>query len=185
MKDNRPKPISRLIIICMTLSFLIYALFALAFYGVFGSAVVSPVTSSLPSKGAAYVAARILYAILMLFSYPVLAFPSRSSLIKIINMVVPESPRTQLLLHISVTVGILVGTWVLAVLPISLTFLLTLVGCTTGTVICYFLPAMFWWKLEEGKPLRGGKLIALLLFIFGVLATVIPLTSLIITTARG
>lgn len=150
----------------------------------FGSAVSSNVLENLPATGAPYSAAQLLYGILMLFSFPLLIFPARSSFVKLLGPVCGESDRTQSMLHIVTTSILLVGSWLVAVLNAPLALLLSIAGCTAGPVICYFLPAVFWWKLEEGKPLRGWKLMCVVLVIFGILATVIPFTALVLKYTR-
>lgn len=175
----------RLISICLFSSFGIYTIFALSFYGVFGGKVETNVIVNLPKDGWSYLLARILYALLMLFSYPLQTFPARSSLIKLIGNFrgesSPSSSHGQTLLHVLVTLLILSITWLIASLKVPLGFILRLVGCTAGPVICYFLPAMFWWKLDcAGQPMSIGKVAVLSLFIFGIAATIIPLVTLIL-----
>ena len=140
----------------------------------------SNVINDLPKTGIAYLAARILYARLMVFSYPLQTFPARASLVKLVGSRFRETPRIALVLHIACTLAVVLCTWLVAMLGLPLGTLLTLVGCTAGPVICYFLPAMFWWKLEEDKPMTKGKLLCIVLFVFGIAATIIPLLALLI-----
>ena len=170
----------RLITLCLSVSLGIYSIFAISFYGVFGPTVQTNVIKNFPAAGAPYMAARILYALLMIFSYPLQTFPARGSLVKLTSGYFGETPRMMMFLHIGCTLGIVLTTWLVAMLGLPLGFLLTLVGCTAGPVICYFLPAMFWWKLEEGKPFTKGKIACIVLFIFGIAATIIPFVALII-----
>ena len=170
----------RLMSMCLTASFIIYALFAVAFYGVFGADVSSNVINDLPKTGVAYLAARILYALLMIFSYPLQTFPARASLVKLVGSRFGETPRTTFILHIICTLTVVLCTWIVAMIGLPLGTLLTLVGCTAGPIICYFLPAMFWWKLEEDMPMTKGKLFCIVLVLFGIAATLIPLLALLI-----
>lgn len=167
--------------LCIAVSSLIYAIFAISFFGVFGSTVSSNVIESLPEDVSCRIA-RLLYALLMLFSFPLQAFPSRASFIKLLGCCTrldqTDSPRMRLTIHAVVTVGILLVSWTVAVTRVKLGYLIKFVGCTAGPVICYFLPAIFWLKLEEGKPMNRGKLAAWSLIVFGVLATIVPLVAL-------
>lgn len=142
------------------------------------------VLENLPAHGAPYAAAQLLYGILMLFSFPLQIFPARSSFVKLLSTCAGDSVRVQLILHIITTCTLLLGAWLVAIFKVPLSLLLSLAGCTAGPVICYFLPAMFWWKLEEHKPLRGWKLVCIVLVVFGVLATVIPFTALVLKYTR-
>jgi amino acid permease len=170
----------RLIALCLSISLGIYSIFAISFYGVFGSSVLTNVINNFPATGAPYMAARILYALLMIFSYPLQTFPARGSLVKLASGYFGEAPRTMVFLHIGCTLSVVLTTWLVALLELPLGLLLTLVGCTAGPIICYFLPAMFWWKLEEGRPLTKGKIACIILFIFGIAATIIPFVALVI-----
>lgn len=186
IKDNRSSRLLWLISICLGICSIIYTIFALSFYGVFGAGVASNVLKSLPPKGAPYVAAQLLYGLLMIFSYPLQTFPARASLIKLVALFyAPKSNRMQLSLHMAAT-SVLIGiTWIIVMTRVPLEFLLAFVGCTAGPVICYFLPALFWWRLESDQPFhRKGKLVSLSLFIFGIAAVIIPMTALILKTAK-
>lgn len=167
--------------LCIAASSLMYAIFAISFLGVFGDTIASNVIKSLP-EGVPYRVARLLYALLMLFSFPLQAFPSRASFVKLLGICTgldrTDSPQARLITHAAVTVGILTVSWTVAVTQVNLGYLIKFVGCTAGPVICYFLPATFWLKLEEEKPMNKGKLAAWSLIFFGVLATVIPLVAL-------
>lgn len=170
----------RLITLCLSLSFAIYVIFAVTFYGVFGQTVKGNVIENFPTSGMAFITARILYAFLMLFSYPLQTFPTRASITKLIGRLAEGSPQKKLLVHVAITSGILVSTWAIAASNVPLVLLLKVVGCTAGTVICYFLPAIFWLKLDGEVPLNKSKIAAYALLVFGVLATVIPLAALAI-----
>lgn len=64
-------------------------------------------------------------------------------------------------LYIAVTVALWGTTTLLAILLPSLSFVLDLVGCATGTIIAFVLPALFWFKL------RGYSSIAVLILVVG------------------
>jgi len=170
----------RLITLCLTLSFAIYVIFAVTFYGVFGQNVKGNVIENFPGAGMAFIAARLLYAFLMLFSYPLQTFPTRASITKLLGHIAEGSPQKKLLAHVAITSGVLVSTWAIAASNVPLVLLLKVVGCTAGTVICYFLPAIFWLKLEEKEAFNNRKFTAYALLVFGFLATVIPLIALAI-----
>ena len=171
--------------LCIALSSIMYAIFAISFLGVFGTDVKSNVVNNLPI-GPAYQAARILYAFLMLFSYPLQLFPTRYSLTKLLKRVITNDASVckKRIFHIGITIAILLSSWAVAVTDAELGVLIGFVGCTAGPVICYFLPAVFWLKLEEGKPINKGKFAAWLLLGFGIVSTIVSLTALIISLFR-
>lgn len=175
----------RLITICVFASFALYSIFSLAFFGVFGSGVNVNVIKSLPDTAWSTTAARILYSLIMIFSYPLQTFPARASLVKLLESVVSSKGRSPLLLHVIATGCIIGFTWTIAAFKVPIDILFSLVGCTAGPVICHFLPAMFWLKLEEDKPMNKGKAACWALIAFGVVATIVPLTALIISLTRS
>lgn len=171
----------RLISLCILVSFAIYSIFALSFFGVFGANVKGNVLDNLPNSGWPYIAARFLYSLLMIFSYPIQTFPARSSLVKLLGGYVGPSSRSRFILHFAATTAIVIVTWAITAINIELDTLVSIVGCTAGPMICYFLPAIFWLKLEESKPMNKGKIACWALIVFGILATVGPLTAIILS----
>jgi len=153
----------------------------MAFYGVFGTQIKGNVIENLPATGWPYLLARLLYALLMLASLPLQSFPARSAILKLL----PSSFAESRLAYISTTVGILLLSWAVASLGLRLDLIMGVVGCTAGPVICYFLPALFWWRLDEygekQQRITRGRISCLVLAAFGVIAVLVPLVAIILS----
>lgn len=137
--------------------------------------------------------AKLLLCFMMMFTYPLPFFSGRKLIIQSIPWsnhdelpMQPEDQQTtywrlseghskQLVpsLHVVVTVALWGITTLLAILAPSLADVLDLVGCTTGTVIAFILPALFSFKL------RGySHLAAFILFVGGTVGLVGTFLSL-------
>ena len=124
---------------------------------------------------------QISLAILFLLSYPLQCHPARASLDKVISGGSRESmSQTR---FVAITAGLLAGSYLLACTVEDLSTVLSLVGATGSTTICYILPGIVYYKLRETTdmprllgPGTGGyfqrwdamKMGAVLLAAFGV-----------------
>jgi amino acid permease len=125
---------------------------------------------------------RIAIVILVLLSYPLQCHPCRASLDKVLSArstraagnKVPPPPST--LKFISITIGILVATYIVAMTMTKLDLVLAFVGSTGSTAISFILPALFYLKLHQDQPWTTSKIVAALLGVYGVCVMVICLS---------
>jgi amino acid permease len=135
---------------------------------------------------------RIAIVILVLLSYPLQCHPCRSSLDKVLSfgsapvdengVKIISPPSTSK--YIAMTIGILIGTFFVAITMTKLDLVLAFVGSTGSTVISFILPSLFYLKLHEDKPWSYSKITALLLGIYGCLVMVICLSFNIMHVAN-
>lgn len=149
-------------------------------------------------------------ALLVLLSYPLQCHPCRFSLDKVLscgsNTRLPMSKKN----HVAITLGILVASFLMAIsinnLSTVSTFklkrkkvntdalyikqILSLVGATGSTTICYILPGLFYFKFREntdvpGRPWDAKKIGSLVLAGMGVIVMSTSLTSQIYAMLSG
>jgi amino acid permease len=108
--------------------------------------------------------AKVLLSFMMMFTYPLPFLACRELVIVSIPTTVEgdtdkwwllESKQLILPLHILVTVLLWSSSTVLALLAPSLGDVLNLVGCASGTMIAFILPAMFSFRLKGYTHLAG------------------------------
>lgn len=133
---------------------------------------------------------RIAIVILVLLSYPLQAHPCRASLDKVLSAhstrasgnKVPPPPST--LKFISLTIGILIATYIVAMTMTKLDLVLAFVGSTGSTAISFILPSLFYLKLHQDQPWTASKFVAALLGVYGVCVMVICLSFNIMHAAN-
>jgi amino acid permease len=125
--------------------------------------------------------ARILFAILAAFSYPLQTLPCRNSLEHLLPISSATKKQNSKLLHISLTVLILVGSFTVAFLQRSLVLISGIIGTIAGIPICYILPFLFYYKLTEGAGWTWRRIGAAFLAAFGLVAMVISAASIFFT----
>lgn len=86
-------------------------------------------------------------ALLVLLSYPLQCHPCRLSLDKILNRN-RNIPMTSQQFNI-VTTAILLGSYLIAITVKDLSTVLSLVGATGSTTICYILPGLLYYKMVD------------------------------------
>jgi amino acid permease len=92
--------------------------------------------------------------------------------------------------HVSITVGIMIASYILSIATSNLSTVLSLVGATGSTTICYILPGLFYVKFREnsdpsGTPWDAKKTWAFVLAVMGVLIMSTSLTSQLIGLFYG
>lgn len=187
-RKNAPRPMLLVINICTMSALVIYLLFATGSYATWNvdpaeTPINANIINNYPTKGVQYILARFLYIFLLTFSYPMMTFPTRASILKIFGYYGPEFYQShRSVLYYSTTVFIVAFTWLIACINPPLDFVLGLIGSTAAPVICFFLPAVFWLKIDPKRsrtsPLRIGCIV---LIAFAVLSTALSLTSLILS----
>lgn len=141
---------------------------------------------------------RLAIVILVLFSYPLQLHPCRACLEKVIAVCVPSGqeaepvpteededdvvkphpkPRSNTI-FITLTVGILISSYIISMLVSKLDLVLSFVGATGSTTISFILPGLFYAKMfrdeakfEEGKKAQWERVkvyTAIALSLYGV-----------------
>lgn len=120
--------------------------------------------------------------ILVLLSYPLQCHPCRNSLDKVLSSGSIDADGNKVLAPLStlkfiaLTVGILLGTFVVAITMTKLDLVLAFVGSTGSTVISFILPSLFYLKLHEDQPWTASKITAAFLGVYGCCVMVICLS---------
>lgn len=186
-RDNSPRAFARIINLCCGASLAVYLLFATGSYAAYGgTAIDSNIINNYPTAGAAFILARFLYIFLLTFSYPMVTHPTRESICKILQFFAPDWHRAHRRpVHVAVTLAVLLVTWLVACVNPPLDFVLGLIGSTAAPVICFFLPAIFWLRIDPA-PGRAGVLRvgSVALIVFAVCSTALSLTALIVSVVR-
>ena len=181
LRDNSVFNMSALGFICIVISFMIYEV-----YGVFSYINYANVLAEksmfyyYSTENVAFQIARILFALLLAFSYPLLALPIRQSAQRLL----PLHPEVQLryanLIHLLLTAFILVFTVGATMFQPDISNVIGLIGTMTSSVVCYIVPSIFYLKLTQGKPWRIARISAvalctfgLFVFIFGTIASIL------------
>ncbi|KAM3588376.1 hypothetical protein VKS41_000823 [Umbelopsis sp. WA50703] len=180
-KDNSQKKINSVIATSIGIAIVLYEGIAVMGYLSFGKAVAGNIILAYPAS-LFVTGGRIAIVILVLLSYPLQCHPCRASLDKVLSArstraagnKVPPPPST--LKFISITIGILVATYIVAMTMTKLDLVLAFVGSTGSTAISFILPALFYLKLHQDQPWTTSKIVAALLGVYGVCVMVICLS---------
>lgn len=84
---------------------------------------------------------------------------------------------TSELKYILMTMGILIGSYLIAITVSELELVLSFVGSTGSTAISFILPGSFYYKLHENDPWNGRKILSVCLATYGVMVMIICLTA--------
>ena len=176
--------LDRITMFSLSLSAAAYLLFSLVSCANFGKQTQSNIFSNYPTDRPEMVLARILFALLAAFSFPLQIFPSRLSLISLLSryqqhrdtnsVAQVKRAEEQHSLYGLVTVLLIFASFVVAVGSTDLKRLLALIGTFAGIPICYFLPAIVTLLRDRyHKP-------AIFLLLFGFFAFSVSITGLLI-----
>lgn len=75
------------------------------------------------------------------------------------------------------TMGILIGSYLIAITVSELELVLSLVGSTGSTAISFILPGSFYYKLHKNDPWNGRKILSVCLATYGALVMIICLSA--------
>ncbi len=175
-----------LINLCVTASLIVYLLFATGSYATFNSedTPINPnIIQNYPMKGAQFILARFLYIFLLTFSYPMMTFPARESIFKIIQYYYPTFfQKHYKKIYFVIVTFILLFTWLIACINPPLDFVLGLFGSTAAPIICFFLPPVFWLKIDPNASRWNAlRLACIALLAFAVISTGLSITALVIS----
>ena len=173
-KEAKNAPLVRLVDVCLLASSTLYLIFSVTGYTGIGPDVHSNILLDYPTEHPAYFLGRIAFALLAVFSFPLMTHPCRSSFQRLFYG--DESKH----FHLS-TVLILVFVYALVFLITDLGLISALIGTFAGIPICYILPSLFYRKLYGGDPSKNKTLIAAAwMAAFGIVAMILCTTSLLL-----
>lgn len=165
----------------LSLSASAYLLFSLVSCANFGKQTASNIFANYAVDRPEVVIARILFALLAAFSFPLQIFPSRISLISLLNQyqsagvqVNKYGGEEQHSFYGLVTILLIFAAFVVAVGSSDLKRLLALIGTFAGIPICYFLPAFVTLLREQYNKA------AIFLLFFGVFSFSVSIAGLLI-----
>jgi len=119
---------------------------------------------------------KILLAVVISFSYPLLHYPARAHMDSILTTYFTENRLPDITSRYVILTIILVGvSYGLGISIPDIEVVFSFVGATAGNVIVFVAPAAFFIQLTPGLLLSPGKLVALLMAILGVLSCIILL----------
>lgn len=136
-----------------------------------------------PTNGPAYITARFLYMFLLTFSYPMVTYPARASVLNLFEYFCPAFLfKWQRTIFYATTTFILGFTWLIASINPPLEIVLGLIGSTAAPLLAFFLPAIFWLKLDP-NPNRYNllRVVSIGMIVFAIMSTSLSLASLIIS----
>lgn len=116
----------------------------------------------------------------MSFSYPLQLHPARLSLDSaLFGSKGPLFwPKAR---HIGETTILLAGGFTIAMVVKELDLVLSVIGATGSTLLCYILPGFFYFILSHGRGCSVIRIIALCLCIVGCITMVVCLTFIALT----
>jgi amino acid permease len=177
-RNNSPSAMMRIISFSVSLSTILYMLVSVFGYATYGTDLESSILKNFPKNMVPFIAARIFYVFLLLFSYPLQVFPCRLCIQKMATMINEEKSLINARsIYLISTAAIIGSSAFLAALPFSLDTVMSLVGSTSGTFICYFLPAIIYNKLSLDKPFDARRVGAWALVFAGIVTFLISITS--------
>ncbi|RCH79389.1 hypothetical protein CU098_000541, partial [Rhizopus stolonifer] len=172
LRDNSRRSITRVICLSIGSSAFIYEGIAILGYLSFGKNVLSNVIMEYSSSY--FVAGgRLAMVILVVFSYPLQAHPCRASLDKVLGK---EKAERSVFKYFAMTTTILILSYIVAITVTKLDVILSFVGSTGSTTISFILPGLFYYKIHEQDPWRPGKIMAVVLSVYGLLIMAFCLT---------
>ncbi|KAI9353814.1 transmembrane amino acid transporter protein-domain-containing protein [Obelidium mucronatum] len=190
LDDNAIPRVSRVIHLSITTAFSVYQLIGIMGYLTFGNSVAGNVISMYP-PGALITGGQISLAILFLLSYPLQCHPARASLEKVLTGGNTAIQMTEFRFT-AITTGLLVGSYLIAISVDDLSTVLSLVGATGSTAICYILPGVLYYKLrmvtdpaDVAKKWDSMKVSAVGLAVFGCFFMVLSVGTQVWFILRG
>ncbi|KAG2195442.1 hypothetical protein INT47_000407 [Mucor saturninus] len=181
LKNNSKKSITRVISTSIGSSAFVYEGIAIFGYLSFGKGVRGNVIMEYPPSY--FVAGgRLAIVILVIFSYPLQAHPCRASLDKVLawgyhgssGLKIPPPPSP--FKYFAMTTSILILSYIAAITVTELDLVLSFVGSTGSTTISFILPGLFYYKIHENDPWKPGKIIAVILALYGFFVMTVCLT---------
>lgn len=212
LNEKNMKSIIRVSVACVSVSVIVYITVGLTGYLSFGNNVTDNVIS-MYAQSVWSTLGRFAIVILVLFSYPIMSHPARTSIMSIIKayrqyraqklgdaptrlLDTPATPEDDTKEHIIITSAILICSFVLANTLNSLELILSFVGATGATSVSFMLPGIFGYSLASSEmpnrltalsPARRKllKIASILLFLWGALVAVLAIIINIVRIKNG
>jgi amino acid permease len=147
--DNSQKEMEKVISQSVGSSLLVYQIIGVFGYLTFGSHVSSNIIGMYPDSGFV-TGGQLAIAMLVLLSYPLQLHPCRASMNKVLSGdTVMDTKR-----FVTITICTMILSYIVAISVSNLSTVLSVVGATGSTTICYILPGLFYYKMKvaEGEP---------------------------------
>ena len=178
-RKNSPTAMAQIISFSVGFSTFLYIIEAVFGYATYGSSIKDVILDNFPNKQWPFVAARIFYVFLLIFSYPLQVLPSRNCIQKIFTIYNDEfAQKAAQPLYFGSTAAIMGISAAIAAFTSSIELILRLVGSTSGTFLCYFLPAIICLKLEQDRPMNLRKIGSFVLIFAGIATFVSSMISI-------
>ncbi|KAJ2161471.1 hypothetical protein GGF46_001410 [Coemansia sp. RSA 552] len=201
LRENSSKQVNGTIALSIGSSCGVYQWVAVLGYLTFGSKV-APNLLVMYDNSLAITLCRLSVAILVVFSYPLQCHPARNCLDKVISSIArswkkePEfeaiadnestsdiptddSPTSAPVVHvmspakhISITLVLMILSYLVSISVTSLDLVLAFVGSTGSTCISFILPGIFYYKMHQHSQWTRMKIISVLLTVYGVFVLV-------------
>ena len=191
-KNNSVKSMSKLCIVCISLAYFMYIWYGLFSYFAFSeifflnSGLGGSIFKYYSGTEIPFQVARILFAFLLAFSFPLQVFPFRLSYSRLLMCLPFMRNRTfnPYYMFIALSSAFIVVTFCIAMLQPDISNVLSLIGGVTSTVVCYILPSVIFLKLTMKRPkffarenISTARVAAMVLFIFGICVFAICTTA--------
>lgn len=152
---------------CVGLSLAIYLTFGTFSYLCYADVLSGgSMFSYYPQTEIVFQIARILFAFLLAFSYPLQVVPFRMATQRMLSCIGSSSTFKSYLFP---TIFLLSFTFGVSMFLPDLSNVLSLVGSMTSSVICYIVPSLYYLSLRRKEPFwESRKYWAFILLIFGV-----------------
>ncbi|KAJ3253037.1 hypothetical protein HDU77_004773 [Chytriomyces hyalinus] len=191
--DNSVSNVGKVIQLSIGTALVVYQLIGITGYLTFGNSVGGNIISMYPPSSI-ITGGQISLAVLFLLSYPLQCHPARASLEKVLTGGNPAIQMTDFRFG-AITSGLLLGSYLIAISVDDLSTVLSLVGATGSTAICYIFPGLLYYKLrivtdpaDESKKWDLMKLCAVGLAGFGCIFMVLSVglqVSAILSGGKG
>ncbi|CAG8575779.1 2755_t:CDS:2 [Paraglomus occultum] len=183
--DNSQANINKIVFGTIGFSASVYEIIGILGYLTFGDDVSANIISM----------CRVGFICCVLLSLPLQWHPCRACLDKIISALTTNNTNGDYKLLTTnkpsdlkfflMTSGIMISTYLLAILVSQLDLVLSFVGSTGSTTISFILPGIFYYKLHQDEPWDKEKVTAVCLASYGCVVMVVCLTMNILRVSAG
>lgn len=120
---------------------------------------------------------KILLAVVIVFSYPIIHYPARIAVDSIVLEVSPNKVPDISIRYIVITACIVALSYLLSIVIPDISFVFGIIGATAGNLIVYTGPGVFYMKLAPGRytsPRKiGAAILAAVGLVFGVISVLV------------
>jgi len=165
MSDNRIGNMKKLIVSVVTISFVLYSVFGLINYLMYGHYLADNVLKNYPDDKLTDISL-VLYILVMGFSYPLQINPCRIYLYNLFGLKSKKIVENDFL-HGFVTLFIILAGYLLTINGLNLGDLYSLIGATASTLISLIMPPLFYFYMDFPKN-NGWTILSITLLIAGI-----------------